>query len=255
MRILVAYQGDYGLRKLKNLQKNGPAEWKVASYRLPKALPIFIDDPEELLPPTLPPADLLLALGENPAVGDLIAPLARLAGVKSALVPIDNDLWVPPGLARQLKAELRALGVAAVFPRPLCSLTREFSGYGAHRESYQDPWISEFASHFGAPEVKIQVDAETKTVRSVEVVRDAVCGCTRYVAEKLVGIAAAEAEMQAGLIHHHYPCWASMEKVPVDEGYEDTLMHLSGYVLKASVAEQVKPFLPPPTYFEPGEKA
>lgn len=254
MRILAAVQGDYGKRIVRNLQRNGPAGWEVSIHQLPRALPIFIDDPEELLPLTLPQADLLLMLGENQAVGDLIPTMARLAGARSALVPVDNDLWMPMGLARQLKRELRAAGVEVVFPRPFCSLTERSSGYRAYREEYHDPLISEFAAHFGAPEMKIECDPETRVIRSVQVVRDAACGCTRYVAEKLVGVPAAEAEMQAGLIHHHYPCWASMEKVPLDEGYEDTLMHVSGYLLKSSVARQVRPFLPPPTYFEPAEK-
>lgn len=255
MRILAAIQGDYGLRKVRNLRENGPAHWKVSEYRLPRALPIFIDDPEELLPPSLPQADLLLVLGENPSVGDLIPALAKLAGVRSAIIPIDSDSWVPQGLARQLARELQAQGVTSVFPRPFCTLTEDSTGYGTQRERYQDPLISEFAALFGAPEVRIDCDPETKMVRSVQVVRDATCGCTRYVAERLVGLPAAEAEMQAGLIHHHYPCWASMDKVTVGPGYEDTLMHLSGYVLKECVAREVKPHLPPASYFEPAEKA
>ena len=32
------------------------------------------------------------------------------------------------------------------------------------------------------------------------------------------------------------------------------MMHVSGYLLKGCVAREVKPFLPPPAYFEPTEK-
>jgi len=41
------------------------------------------------------------------------------------------------------------------------------------------------------------------------------------------------------LLHHHYPCLASMG---VDSDYGDTLMHISGNILKKNVGQQVKPF-------------
>jgi hypothetical protein len=59
------------------------------------------------------------------------------------------------------------------------------------------------------------------------------------VAERLIGVSADEAEMQAGLAHHHYPCLASMVK---DPDFADTLMHVSGNLLKDNIAEQVKPY-------------
>ena len=58
-------------------------------------------------------------------------------------------------------------------------------------------------------------------------------------AEKLVGISADDAEEKAGLQHHHYPCLASMG---IDVDFGDTLMHVSGNVLRDNVGEQVKPF-------------
>jgi hypothetical protein len=54
-----------------------------------------------------------------------------------------------------------------------------------------------------------------------------------------VGLSADEVEEKAGLLHHHYPCLASMGK---DVDFGDTLMHVSGNVLKDNVAVQVKPF-------------
>jgi hypothetical protein len=54
-----------------------------------------------------------------------------------------------------------------------------------------------------------------------------------------VGLSADEAEEKAGLFHHHYPCLASMGK---DSDFGDTLMHVSGNVLKDNVGEQVKPY-------------
>ena len=79
----------------------------------------------------------------------------------------------------------------------------------------------------------------SRRITGAEVTRDAVCGCARYVAERLVGTSADDAEQEAGLQHHHYPCLASMG---IDIDFGDTLMHVSGNVLKDNVGKQVKPF-------------
>ena len=83
------------------------------------------------------------------------------------------------------------------------------------------------------------VDPETRRISAAAVDRDAVCGCARFVAAGLVGLSADEAEEKAGLLHHHFPCLASMG---IDADYGDTLMHISGNVIRDNVGEQVKPY-------------
>ena len=116
------------------------------------------------------------------------------------------------------------------------------------RLAYDNPLIAEFARNFGQPELEITVDPDTRMITAIEVRRDAVCGCARFVAQGLVGSTAEEAEEKAGLLHHHYPCLASMGK---DPDFGDTLMHVSGNVLKDNVGAQVKPFKRI-QYIEPG---
>jgi len=153
---------------------------------------------------------------------------------------VDSEAWLPRGLARQLRGWLQDMGVAYVTPKPLCSLTETHYSIGRRqRIEYDDPLIAEFARYFGQPDLRISVDPESRRIISVEVLRDSVCGCARYVAERLVGVSADDAEQEAGLLHHHYPCLASMG---VDTDYGDTLMHVSGNLLKNNVGVQVKPF-------------
>ena len=99
--------------------------------------------------------------------------------------------------------------------------------------------------------MRITVDPQTRRVADVEVLRDAVCGCARYVAQGLVGVSADEAEFQAGMLHHHYPCLAGMGK---DPDFNDTIMHISGQILKDKVAEQVKPYKQE-VYIVPGKRS
>ncbi|MDW7990803.1 MAG: DUF166 family protein, partial [Anaerolineae bacterium] len=73
-------------------------------------------------------------------------------------------------------------------PKPLCSLTETSYNLRRYRTEYEDPLIAEFARHFGRPELRIAVDPEFRTIVEVKVLRDAVCGCTRFVAQGLVGV-------------------------------------------------------------------
>jgi hypothetical protein len=237
MRILAIITGAYGQRHVDNIRTHGPSDWQVEVWQAPAVLPPVLDYPEDYLPESLPAADLLLAFGEHKGVTELIPEVAKMTGAKAVIAPVDREEWLPRGLARQLRGWLADLGAACVTPKPLCSLTETGYNVRRHRIAYDDPLIAEFARRFGWPELQITVDPGTRAIVSVKVVRDAVCGCARFVAQGLVGISADEAEEKAGLLHHHYPCLAGMGK---DPDFNDTLMHVSGNILKDEVGEQVK---------------
>ena len=74
------------------------------------------------------------------------------------------------------------------------------------------------------------------------------CGCARFVADGLAGQPVEEAEHQAGMLHHHFPCLAGMSQ---DTDYGDTLMHVSGHILRAVVKDEIRAYLQPIPYFRP----
>ncbi len=239
MNTLVIITGDYGQRHVDNLRAHAPSDWPIEVWRAPAVLPPIVDYPEDYLPASLPPADLLLALGEHRGVAELIPDIARMTGARAVIAPVDREEWLPRGLARQLRGWLEALGVACVTPKPFCSLTETHYNVRRYQVAYDDPLIAAFARHFGQPAFRIAVDPHRRTIAEVEVLRDACCGCARFVAERLVGLSADDAEQEAGMLHHHYPCLAGMGK---DIEFNDTLMHVSGNILKDQVGEQVRPF-------------
>ena len=251
MNILAIISGEYGARHVTNIRNHGPATWILQTWQAPSVFPLVIDYPEDYLPQSLPASDLILSFGEHKGIAELLPDIARMTGAKAVLAGVDNETWLPRGLARQLHGWLEKMGVACATPKPLCSLTE--TDYGVtrrQRNSYQDAYISEFAHYFGKPELEIVVDPDTRLIVSAKIQRDAVCGCARYVAERLIGISADEAEEKAGLLHHHYPCLASMGK---DVDFGDTLMHVSGNVLKDNVGDQVKAFKTT-QYIAPGSR-
>jgi hypothetical protein len=226
MRILVAIQGHYGQRIADNIRKYGPAGWKVFSYTFPPELPAIIDDADAFLPKELPTADLLISLGEHPGVAQLIPDMVKKSGAKAVIAPADNRVWLPAGLARQIKRKLESMGVDMVYPVPFCSLAEKDS---------QNLHIKEFAKYFGRPEVEIELDKDN--IKRVTVIKGAPCGCSPYVAEGLVGVWERDAVEKAGLLHHQYPCLATMG---MDQEFEDTLMHRAGLMTKLAVEKAVK---------------
>ncbi len=253
MRLLAIVSGEYGQRHVKNIRTHGPQDWSIEVWQAPAILPPVIDYPEDYLPEKFPPADLVLSFAEHKGVAELLPEVASMTGAKGVIVAVDNEAWLPRGLARQLHGWLAALSVDCATPKPLCSLTEtDYKVTRRQRETYDNPLIAEFARHFGQPDLKVTVDPQTHTIAAAEVQRDAVCGCARYVAQGLIGLSVDEAEEKAGLLHHHYPCLASMVKLP--DYNHDTLMHESGHLLQDNISAQLKPFKRV-QYIAPGERS
>lgn len=253
MRILAIFSGEYGKRHVANIRAHGPRSWIINAWPAPHLLPPVIDYPEEYLPGSFEPADLILSFAEHKGVAELLPEIAAMSGGRAVLVAVDNQAWLPPGLERQLHGWLAAMNVACATPKPLCSLTETVYGTALKKFArYDSPPISEFARYFGRPRLQIRVDEQTKRITSATVTRDAVCGCTRAAAAGLVGLHVDAAVEKAGLLHHHFPCLAGMQKLA--DFNQDTLMHASGRLLQEAVKEQIAPYLAQ-HYIVPGKRA
>ena len=68
--------------------------------------------------------------------------------------------------------------------------------------------------------------------------REAPCGNTRYIAERLVGVPVGEAAERAGLLHHYYPCWGGMGVDPVHGTH--TLLHVAAKMAQQAVERSLK---------------
>ncbi len=226
MKILAVIQGHYGERMVETWQKYGPEDWEVLTLRIEGPLPAMMEDPAEYLPRDIPKADLVISLGEEPGVAEMLPDIVKAAGARAAIVPVDNRAWVPPGLGKQLERAFGRMGVAAVFPVPFCSLKESDS---------EDALIREFARHFGLPEVELEVREER--VVGGRTLRSAPCGSTYFVVKELKGTKIQDAEERAGILHHNYPCLATMT---IDFQFQDTLMHRAGYFTKEAVKYALK---------------
>ncbi len=227
MRVLAVTQGEWGERIVRHLEATQPDGWTLVEWRAPSVLPIVIDEPDELLPEVLPQADLLLLLTESAGLTDLGPDIAALCGAQAAIVPVDRRSWAPPGLRRQVRQRLQTMGVPSVFPTPFCSLTPSAG---------QHTLIAAFARRYGRPE--LDCAAENGQVIGCEVWRETPCGNTRYIAERLVGVAVEKAAEQAGLLHHYYPCWGGMDTDPVLD--EHTLLHIAATLAQKAVTRTLR---------------
>lgn len=226
MRILGVIQGHFGERKVETWRKHGPSHWEVLELRIKGPLPAMMEDPREFVPPGVPQADLVVSLGEEPGVAELLPEIVKASGARAVIVPVDNRAWVPPGLGKQLERTFSRMGVASAFPVPFCALKESDS---------EDPLIREFAQYFGLPEVELEVEGER--IKGGRTLRSAPCGSTYFVVENLRGERVQDAEERAGILHHNYPCLATMN---IDWQFQDTLMHRAGYLVKDAVKRALK---------------
>jgi len=255
LRLLVLFQGHYGRRILGNVRRFAPAAWTVKAWRAPSDLPLVVDDPLVFLPVHLPVADLVLSLGESTGAAQLLPSIVERTGARAVIAPVDNVAWLPDGLARQLRVQLMEMGVAGVFPKPFCSLTERSynapgtgaksdgpgmgakSGVRQQEVSFENPWIGEFARHFGRPAFRIECDGQRcQRIVKVEVERDAACGCARSVADQLVGVDVQESIVQAGLFHRRYPCLATAH---ADPDLRVSLLQVSGDFMRQAVEVEI----------------
>lgn len=230
LKLFVLYQGHYGERILKHVRCFAPTSWSIDAWRAPSDLPAVVDAPLTFLPLDLPSAHLVLSVGQVARVAQLVPSAVKRTGARSVIVPADNAAWLPDGLARQLRTQLAEANVTAVFPKPFCSLTLDSYNVREHRVPYDDPWIAEFARHFGRP--MLQVNCEGGRITDIEVRRDTACGSARAVARELIGEEVGSAVQRAGLLHHHSPCSAAMR---VDPSLGEPLIQVAGGLMRQAV--------------------
>jgi hypothetical protein len=226
VKLLAIVQGNYGRRMVEAWQAHGPAGWEIETLEITTVLPTVMEEPAQFLPANIPQADLVISLGEHPGVAELLPAIVKAAEARAVIAAVDNRAWLPPGLAKQVERVLQKMGVAVVFPVTFCALKEGDT---------QEPLIKEFARAFGEPEVEITVEHDR--VKEVRVIRSAPCGSTYFVAEALEGTKTQDAEEKSGILHHNYPCLATMN---VDWQFHDTLMHRAGYFTKQAVNRALK---------------
>jgi hypothetical protein len=237
-----AWPGQWGRRIATHLRTSAPRAHLAAPWEIieapewtalsqpgsgPNTLSMMLDEPEDLLPDDLPPADLLLVLTESTVMTDLVPDLAAQCGAQAVIVPVDRRSWAPPGLIGQVRRRLEAMGISSAWPMPFCALT---PSPGQH------PLIQEFAQRYGRPELTCTV--QNGEVASCQIVREAPCGNTCYIVHQLPGVRVEQAAEQCGLLHHYYPCWGGMETDPVHGTH--TLLHIAATMAQKSVQRALR---------------
>jgi thymidylate synthase len=226
MRVLNLYTNFYGKRFAENLGKNSPNSWETFGYLFDRKIPAVIDEPEEFLPADLPKADLLVYVGQDRKLAELIPDIAQLCQAKEVIAAVDARAYMPIGLANQIKRRLTRMSIQSTFPAPFCSLTESQA---------EGPLTREFASHYG--QARMLVTIKDGLIMQVDLLRGAPCGNSLYVAQRLPGIKVEESVEKAGLLFHAHPCMASMD---MDRELGDTILHIAGHLVKNAVKEAVE---------------
>ncbi|MCL7412308.1 MAG: DUF166 domain-containing protein [ANME-2 cluster archaeon] len=245
MRISILYTGEFGAKVAGNLVNPGTfctscgdlcdkcrgvrasfGDMVYGIHELPTGLPEFIEEPGVFLP-EIGTCDLIIAMGIHP---DLLAALPVMvdsSGAKAVIVPVEEPGWAPLGLQKQLREKLESKGVECEFPKPFCALAKTGK-----------PVIDEFVEMgFGRPELTIRLSDDGQTFTHVDVLRDAPCGCTWFVAKKLKWSDVEGYKETVSEAHHAYPCTGSMER---DTELGDTILHEAGYIIRDAVEQGMR---------------
>ena len=246
MRIYVAYNGKYGERVIGNLinYKNfciscdklcifcrddktlNFADNIIGIYNQPANLPVYIEDPTEYMPSSLPENDVLLAINIHPDIISEIPNLAKNAGTRLIIAPIEEPNWLSAGLKNQIKEKCERLGIVFTAPKPFCSLKKG-----------EDPLIDNFIEHFKIGFPKLKIGIKNDNIVTVQVLCSQPCGCAYYVARKLINVPIDDKlDEVISNAHHAYPCTASMER---DIEFKDTILHKAGYIIREAVHNAV----------------
>ncbi|NHJ31265.1 MAG: hypothetical protein FK732_00240 [Asgard group archaeon] len=221
--INILVQGSYGNRIAENLKNNSPSNWKITVYQFSKDIPKIIENPESLFPKNIVNCDVIISLGENPALASILPDLVRLTGAKAVIAPVDNPVWLPQGVITQISKELKELNVQYLFPMPFCSMDPN-TGLSL---------IDEFAAKFGRPE--LQIELENNTIKKVRILRGSPCGSAHYMSEGILGLKKNQADKRAGLLIQIFPCLASRSS----SIGKKPLIHIAAKIAMAAVLKSL----------------
>jgi len=227
LKVIVVFTSDYGKRFLDHFKKTAPDSWEIIGYQFTGALPTVIDDPEEVLPTDLPQGDLLVYLGEDRKLAEIIPEMAEACKVKEVIAPVDARGHLPTGLANQILRQLKKKQVPIIFPAPFCSLAEA---------DHQGPLTQAFAKRYGKPDLELSI--MDGRIRSATVLRGSPCGNTHFVAEHLTGLKVDDNVLElTGKFFHAHPCQGSMD---MDRELGDTILHVAGNIIKDTVKSELE---------------
>ncbi len=188
----------------------------VAYRRLPGQLPYYVDNPLQYFS-ALPPFDVLVAIGLHEDVLLVLPRVAKDAGAKLLVVPVEDPDWISKWVRGNLVKVCQSLGIEFVSPKPFCAL-----------EAKGNEVIQEFIDYLriGYPRIKLRI--KDNIIVDSQVLVSAPCGCTYYVARNLIGFNLKnQVEKVVAKYWHSYPCVASMK---MDPELGDTILHKGGYI-------------------------
>ena len=224
MQVQVIHSGGlYAERVRSALDRQHPGT--VTGFQMPAQLPLMIDDPEELLPGQLGEAEVIIAINLHPDLLLEIPHFVRGKQARALIAPIEDHGWIRPGLQRQVTAACAQAGLESAFPKPFCALEAT------------TPAIIEFCQLYRAGRPEFRITVSEGKIEKVEMVTGSPCGLSGAVVTGLAGRPIAGAVQQAALLHHTFPCLATMV---IDEERGDTLMHYSVEIQKRAVGKAIE---------------
>ncbi|MBD3350729.1 MAG: thymidylate synthase [Candidatus Lokiarchaeota archaeon] len=197
-------------------------------HYVPEDLPVFVEEPENYLPDTIPNTDVVIAIQIHPDILTALPELLHNNNVQALIVPVEDGDWVPMGLQKQVEEELNKYNIQYAFPRPYCSLMPN-----------NQPLIQRFIEYFQIGQPKLNLITKNNKIIEGNVEISSPCGCAWYLMRELLRYKPEIDDKLKEMIskaHHSYPCNASMN---TDIILKDAPLHIAGYIHRLEVYQAI----------------
>lgn len=202
----------------------------AAVFEFPAVVPAIIEEPDEFLPDSVPPHDVLISVAVNEEI--LFAFLQRFAPTGGVIVPIEESDWISPHGIRQITQLGEEKGIEVAFPKPFCSF-----------DPPAGTLLSDFKHKFRIGRPAIELTVVDGLVTEAHVLCSAPCGATYYIARNLKGEPVDDQlVLQAEKLLSCYPCTAGHT---VDSEFKDSIIHQACKILRIVIDEAVTRTVPP----------
>ncbi len=206
-----------GCRSAYDLQLSA---YITAVLEFPATLPAIIEEPEQFLPDTVEPHDILVAIAVNEEI--LISFIERFPIAKGIIIPIEERNWISPNGIVQITDICRQKAIEVSFPKPFCAF-----------DPHKDTILYEFKERFkiGRPDIEFVLDNDLIAEATVRC--SAPCGATYYIARWLKGNKIDQnLSLVAEKLLSCYPCTAGHM---MDPEFKDSIMHQACKILRQAI--------------------
>jgi hypothetical protein len=176
----------------------------------PAVLPAILEDPEEFIPTSVKPHDIILALSVNEEI--LISFLETNSMAKGVIIPIEDKDWISSYGMEKISKICKSRKIEVAFPKPFCSFNPSGNGI-----------LWDFRRFFKIGKPELELTCEGNTIVDARILISAPCGATYFTAKQL--ISQKKNDDLKYCIDKQLSCFPCTASTKIDDDFQDSIIH------------------------------